>query len=206
MLRRNCKACDAKYARENPQKIKKTKRKSYEKNRQKNLEYAKKYRLENKEAVASRDREYRKINAAKIAKQRSKHRENNKEILSQRWLDWAEKNRDYLKKYRIENAEHIQNKNKRYYEANKHKYYAWCRQRQAAKQNATPSWLTQEQKNNMIEMYWLANDLKAVSGQEYHVDHIIPLRGKNICGLHVPWNLQILPADLNLSKGANYEP
>lgn len=52
----------------------------------------------------------------------------------------------------------------------------------------------------LSDFYWLAKDLERVSGEKYHVDHIIPLAGKDVCGLHVPWNLQILPSDLNLSK------
>lgn len=54
--------------------------------------------------------------------------------------------------------------------------------------------------NAVSDIYWLAKDLERVSGEKYHVDHIIPLAGRNVCGLHVPWNLQILPMDMNLSK------
>ena len=72
--------------------------------------------------------------------------------------------------------------------------------RRANKINATPLWLTVEQKKEIENFYWLAKDLEKVSCEKYHVDHIVPLNGENVCGLHVPWNLQILPSDLNIAK------
>jgi hypothetical protein len=60
----------------------------------------------------------------------------------------------------------------------------------AKKLQAMPKWV------NIIELYSIYNNCP----KGYHVDHIIPLSGKNICGLHVPWNLQYLPAVDNLKK------
>jgi hypothetical protein len=74
-----------------------------------------------------------------------------------------------------------------------------------SKVSAQPVWLSEKDKDRIKDMYLLAEDLQIVSGQKYQVDHIIPLRSKTVCGLHVPWNLQVLPADLNLAKGNKYE-
>jgi hypothetical protein len=76
--------------------------------------------------------------------------------------------------------------------------------RRCSEINATPSWLNQEQMQSIKDFYWLSKDLQSITGETYHVDHIVPLKGKNVCGLHVPWNLQVLPADINLSKGNRY--
>lgn len=93
---------------------------------------------------------------------------------------------------------------KLHYQQNKAKYAEYTRTRQAKLLQRTPPWLSESQKAELQDFYWLAKDLTAVSGQTYHVDHIVPLQGKNVCGLHVPWNLQVLPADINLSKGNRY--
>lgn len=89
---------------------------------------------------------------------------------------------------------------KKEYEKNKSDYIIGSCQRRALKIQATPSWLTDEQKQEIIEFYKLREILTKETGILHHVDHIIPLKGDRVCGLHVPWNLQVIPASENLSK------
>ena len=78
--------------------------------------------------------------------------------------------------------------------------------RRASKKNATPAWLTEEQHDDIKAMYVQAKKFEKLCNISYHVDHIVPLSGKDVCGLHVPWNLQILTASANISKGnSNHE-
>jgi hypothetical protein len=69
-----------------------------------------------------------------------------------------------------------------------------------SKMMRTPKWLTKEHLLEMEQMYIKAAELTKITGIKYEVDHIIPLRGKNISGLHVPWNLQILSKTENVKK------
>lgn len=80
----------------------------------------------------------------------------------------------------------------------------WARvasRRRVVVQQATPRWLTKEQHNEIERKYAHAKECQMLTGDDYHVDHVVPLQGKNVCGLHVPWNLEVLPSDLNDSKG-----
>lgn len=107
-------------------------------------------------------------------------------------------------------------KNAAYQKARRHLTREWERarpkeikrakdaKRRAAKLQRTPVWLTQEQLEEIKEVYWLARDIELTTGEAYQVDHIVPLQGDTISGLHVPWNLQILPSDINQSKGNTY--
>ena len=75
------------------------------------------------------------------------------------------------------------------------------RKRQAAQLKRTPSWLTERDLKIIESKYAIAAWLSDVVGRDYHVDHIIPLQGKKVSGLHVPNNLSVIPAQDNMRKG-----
>ena len=108
---------------------------------------------------------------------RARKREMNREADQKRHVRKAELQREY---YRRNSAKH-----RAYY----NDYLA----------NATPKWLTNEQK---AEIQWYYSEAQRLG---LTVDHIWPIRGKNSCGLHVPWNLQLLTQRDNDVKG-NKEP
>lgn len=74
------------------------------------------------------------------------------------------------------------------------------RYRQLIKINATPSWLTIEQRKAIRQIYKDASAKTRETGIPYEVDHIVPIRGKSVCGLHVPWNLQVITRAENQRK------
>ena len=67
--------------------------------------------------------------------------------------------------------------------------------RYAAKTRSTPKWVDKE----------AIRDVYRNCPEGMHVDHIVPIRGKNACGLHVPWNLQYLTPTENSRKSNKYE-
>ena len=81
---------------------------------------------------------------------------------------------------------------------------SWTK-RHVAKLNRTPKWTTKEDLETIKHIYIVANQFSKSFGTEYHVDHIIPLQGKLVSGLHVPSNLQIIPAMDNIKKGSKYK-
>ena len=77
--------------------------------------------------------------------------------------------------------------------------------REAQKLKATPKWLTKSQRDEIRSFYTEAKRLTLETGVLHHVDHIVPLRSDVVCGLHVPWNLQVLTAEDNLRKNNSFE-
>lgn len=74
------------------------------------------------------------------------------------------------------------------------------RKQQASKINLTEieSWLIEE-------IYHLSILRTKITGYKWEVDHIIPLQGKYVCGLHIPSNLQVIPAKMNRQKSNKYD-
>lgn len=102
------------------------------------------------------------------------------------------------KKYRANNREKIRTSNRLWASKNPAKLAAKSRARQAGCRIATPPWVD----IGAIEaLYKEAGRLSAETGVKHSVDHIFPLKGKNFCGLHVPWNLRVLPLLDNIAKG-----
>ena len=74
--------------------------------------------------------------------------------------------------------------------------------RRAAKINRTPSWADMDA---IRAVYLEARRLTRETGIAHHVDHIVPLQGKRVCGLHVHHNLQILTGPENCKKNNRFE-
>jgi hypothetical protein len=93
---------------------------------------------------------------------------------------------------------------KEYQNAWKERNKTWVRadtkSRRRKHREATPKWLTTLQKATMREIYKIAITMTQTTGEQYVVDHIVPLRSEVVCGLHVPWNLRVITRDENLRK------
>ena len=86
---------------------------------------------------------------------------------------------------------------------NRSKCSAYASKYLAKKLQATPT-LTDDEQWMIEEIYSLCAERSETTGVAHHVDHIVPLQGTNVSGLHVPWNLQVLTAHDNISKGNSW--
>jgi hypothetical protein len=147
-----------------------------------------------REGAAKRSREYYKLNHDLVVEKKRTYREENRELIRSQDKVHSLKRKDSKKEYDV--SYRVNNRDKR---------RSWSSKRRASILRRTPSWLT-ENNFKQIEAYFsLSERLSNCLGIEFHVDHIIPLQGKLVSGLHTPTNLQVLPATINIRKGNKYE-
>jgi hypothetical protein len=133
-------------------------------------------------------------------KRKSARKEEDKSYFADYRKNNVSRRQEYSKQFNKQNKEYFSN----WRDLNRGKTRAYVKKYYSRKSKATPPWLTKED-HLLIESFYIhARDCEVVSGQKYHVDHIVPLQGENVCGLHVPWNLQVLPCDLNISKSNKF--
>lgn len=90
--------------------------------------------------------------------------------------------------------------NKKHAAAYPAKTNARSAQRRALKLQRTPKWLTAQHLVQIEIFYDAAHRLSKEFGIKMHVDHVVPLKGKYVSGLHVPWNLQVISEAENCAK------
>lgn len=117
---------------------------------------------------------------------------------------WRDANKDkqasLVKAWREQNAERVSSMYRDWAGRNQDKVNAKWMKRAAGKKSRTPPWLTSDDLWMIEQAYDIAALRTKMLGIEHHVDHIIPLQGKSVSGLHVPWNLQVITARENRMK------
>lgn len=217
--RERVKAARREYVRANKEKCAESDRRYYEKNRARVLERERKRRQDNREEVTRRQREryhakkdvinannraayredpekretvlawnrrYYRDNRDKIKAQKRQYREDNAEMISEK-----------AREHRKANLEGLRKAQREYYQKNKDIFIAHANKRRALKRSAThPGHDTERE----FRLRKLARRLTHMTGETWHVDHVVPLsRG----GYHHHHNLQVIPAAWNLSKKAD---
>jgi hypothetical protein len=130
---------------------------------------------------------------------------------------WQDANRDKTKEtdraYKDANRDRIKTYRRAYYQDNiesererkrlhmRGRHHIYKRKLQAA----TPKWLSNADSDAIMAIYVEARATTETTGVPHEVDHIVPIIGKNVCGLHVPWNLRVITQFENRSKGNRHD-
>ena len=153
------------------------------------LVYQRVWRLENPNKTKEYSEKYSKTHA--IATQR-----------------WRAANRDKCaqtqRKWNAENREKRNDLSRKWRSQNRDIMVSLKAKRRADILSRTPQWLTKDDMWMIQQAYVVAKLRTQLTGVAWQVDHVIPLRGKKVSGLHVPLNLQVIPEHMNLLKGNRY--
>lgn len=130
--------------------------------------------VQNKDCLLAKTREWRNKNRDRDLAKKKEYYNNNRDKFKAMHKSWKQSNNDLM----------------RYYQQNK----------RANRKLRKPSWFTELDEFVLQQCSKLCDLRKQSTGFDWHIDHMIPLQAKNVCGLHVWNNLQVIPGYLNTSK------
>ena len=137
---------------------------------------------------------YRAANKQRISAQKAVYTNANKEKISARHVLWYQANKSKIKAQQ-----------QTYLANNPEKFRLKTAKRRARLLMRTPRWSSELNDLIIQEAYALAVTRTTMTGVKWHVDHILPLQGKKVSGLHVGINLQVITAEQNFIKSNKYE-
>lgn len=197
----------------------------YQTNRDRELTANRAWKAENKERLSETNKRWKQENKEYYAAQQKAYNDTRRDLNSaygKQWYlenkdrklhlgrQWYLNNKDYKdaqnRQWRKDNPEKARQLAKIYRMVNIDKMRWYTANYRAKKLQATPLWLNDLQIEEILDFHKAAKMFQLYTGVDYQVDHIVPLQGETVCGLHVPWNLQLLPSFENQSKGNKYWP
>jgi hypothetical protein len=126
---------------------------------------------------------------------------NRREETKERKHEWYSQNRDkVIDRAKTRPAAVVREYRNTWKQNNVVQVRADTKARRRKHREATPKWLTRKQKSEIRQIYQIAITMSQTTGEQYVVDHIVPLRSDAVCGLHVPWNLRVITQAENLKK------
>ena len=126
---------------------------------------------------------------------------NRREEVKDRKNEWYQENREMVINNAATRPAHVLREYRNTWKTNnKTQIRADTKARRRKHREATPKWLSRKQRSEIRQIYQIAITMTQTTGEQYVVDHIVPLRSDYVCGLHVPWNLRVITQEENLKK------
>lgn len=170
----------------------------YWSNREEVLGAQRERRARTRNRIRERNRSYYAKNRTRLIEDKRQYYRRERERVLLRTKAWLEEN----PWWRESNRDKFRERVRRWRAKNPGQVTAQAAQRRAARTKATPLWADRDK----IKALYVEARRMRDNGEDVHVDHIVPLNHPDVCGLHVPWNLQVIPATENLRKSNKLTP